>query len=54
MDNDTAIKYKVNITGLSDTTGAHIHTGKNGKNGEVIVDLLKNNYRFISNWFYER
>ncbi len=41
MGNDTVIKYKVNITGLSDATGAHIHTGKNGKNGEVIVDLLK-------------
>ncbi len=41
MNNDTAIKYKVNITGLSDATGAHIHSGKKGANGDPIVDLLK-------------
>jgi hypothetical protein len=39
--NETVIKYKVNITGFSDATGAHIHTGKAGANGDVIVDLLK-------------
>lgn len=39
--NDTTIKYKVNITGLSDATGAHIHMGKVGANGDVVVDLLK-------------
>ncbi len=39
--NDTTIKYKVNVTGFSDATGAHIHTGKAGANGDVIVDLLK-------------
>ena len=41
VNNDTTIKYKVNITGFSDATGAHIHMGKAGANGEVIVDLLK-------------
>ena len=41
MKNDTAMKYKVNVTGLSDATGAHIHSGKKGENGDVIVDLLK-------------
>ena len=39
--NETVIKYKVNITGFSDATGAHIHMGKAGANGDVIVDLLK-------------
>jgi CHRD domain len=39
--NETVIKYKVNITGFSDATGAHIHLGKAGANGDVIVDLLK-------------
>ena len=38
--NETVIKYKVNITGFSDATGAHIHLGKAGANGDVIVDLL--------------
>ena len=33
MKNDTVIKYKVNLTGLSDATGAHIHSGKKGENG---------------------
>lgn len=41
VNNDTTIKYKVNITGFSDATGAHIHMGKAGANGEVVVDLLK-------------
>lgn len=39
--NDTAIKYKVNVTGISSTTGAHIYLGKAGANGDIIVDLLK-------------
>jgi hypothetical protein len=39
-NNDTLIKYKVNITGFSDATAAHIHIGKAGSNGDVIVDLL--------------
>ena len=38
--NDTVIKYKVNITGSSDATGAHILQGKSGQNGDVVVDLL--------------
>jgi hypothetical protein len=39
-NNDTSIKYKVNITGISNATGAHIHMGKAGANGDIIVDLL--------------
>jgi len=38
--NDTVIKYKVNITGLSDVTGAQVLQGKGGQNGDVVVDLL--------------
>ena len=41
-NNDTTIKYKINITGFSDATGAHIHMGKVGIIGDAIVDLLKN------------
>ena len=37
--NDT-IKYRVNVTGISNATAAHIHMGKAGENGDVIVDLL--------------
>ncbi|HXV88619.1 MAG TPA: CHRD domain-containing protein [Nitrososphaeraceae archaeon] len=37
--NDT-IKYRINITGISGATGAHIHSGQAGENGEVVVDLL--------------
>jgi hypothetical protein len=37
--NDT-IKYRINITGIFNATGAHIHTGQAGENGEVIADLL--------------
>jgi hypothetical protein len=37
--NDT-MKYRVNITGISNASAAHIHMAKAGENGEVIVDLL--------------
>jgi CHRD domain len=37
--NDT-IKYRVNITGLSNASMAHIHMGKAGENGAPVVDLL--------------
>jgi hypothetical protein len=34
------MKYRVNVTGISNATGAHIHMGKTGANGDVIADLL--------------
>ena len=37
--NDT-MKYRVNITGITNASGAHIHMAKEGENGEVIADLL--------------
>ena len=40
-NNNTTIKYKVNITGFKDATGAQIKMGKAGANGEVVVDLLQ-------------
>jgi CHRD domain len=33
--------WKMNITGITDATGAHINKGKVGENGDVVVDLLK-------------
>jgi CHRD domain len=38
---DDTITTKINITGITDVTMAHIHTGKKGENGDPIVDLLK-------------
>ena len=38
---DNAINTKINITGITDITGAQILTGKKGENGIPIVDLLK-------------
>ncbi len=35
------LTWKANITGINDATGGHIHQGKAGENGDVIVDLLK-------------
>lgn len=34
------IKYRVNITGLSNASAAHIHAGPEGENGDVVADLL--------------
>jgi CHRD domain len=36
-----SMSWKLNITGITDATGAHIHKARNGTNGEVVVDLLK-------------
>jgi hypothetical protein len=36
-----AINSKINITGITDISGAQIVTGKKGENGVPIVDLLK-------------
>ena len=33
--------WKMNVTGITDPTGAHIHQGKIGENGDIVVDLLK-------------
>jgi len=37
---NATMKYRVNVTGLSNATGAHIHMGKSGANGDIIADLL--------------
>lgn len=33
--------YKMNVTGITEATGIHIHQGAPTENGDVIVDLLK-------------
>jgi hypothetical protein len=38
---DNAIKSKINITGITDVSGAQIFMGKIGQNSDPIVDLLK-------------
>ena len=38
-DNGTQVSYWVNITSLNEITGAHIHNGSAGQNGDVVVDL---------------
>ena len=38
---DDAIKSKINITGITEVSGAQIFMGKIGQNGDPIVDLLK-------------
>jgi hypothetical protein len=35
-----SIKYRINITGISGATGAHIYSGVAGENGEVVADLM--------------
>src|SRR5437867_1707168 len=38
---DSSMSWKMNITGITDAIGAHIHKAKNDTNGDDIVDLLK-------------
>ena len=40
VKNDT-ITYNINVSGLSDATGAQIHKGGAGKIGDTLVDLMK-------------
>jgi Cu/Zn superoxide dismutase len=35
------LTWKMNVTGIPDATGAHIHKGKIGTNGDVVFDPLK-------------
>ncbi|MEO2267329.1 CHRD domain-containing protein [Pseudoalteromonas sp. YIC-656] len=37
--NDYALELRVNTMGVDDATGAHIHTGRIGTNGDVLVAL---------------
>ena len=39
---ESNIKYKLNITGITDISMVHIHEGKSGENGKPVVDLLSN------------
>jgi len=45
---DDAIKSKINITGITDVSGAQIFMGKIGQNSDPIVDLLKTGEK--TNW----
>ena len=38
-ENGTRVSYWLNITGLNAITGAHIHNGSAGQNGDVVVTL---------------
>lgn len=40
IDNDW-LWWKLNVTGISDPTMAHIHLGKKGLNGPMVADLFK-------------
>ena len=37
--NGTRVSYWLNITGLNEITGAHIHNGSAGQNGDILVTL---------------
>ena len=38
-DNGTQVSYSFNLTGLNEITGAHIHNGSAGQNGDILVSL---------------
>lgn len=37
---EDTLRWKLNITGITDPTMAHIHMGEKGVNGSIIADLL--------------
>ena len=38
-DNGTQVFYSVNVTGLNEIMGTHIHNGTAGQNGDIVVSL---------------
>src|ERR687888_491434 len=40
-DNNTILRYRVNLTGVTNITGEHIQLGNKGQNGDVVVDLFQ-------------
>jgi hypothetical protein len=40
-DNNSTLRYRVNLTGPNNVTGAHIDLGKTGQNGQIVVDLFQ-------------
>ena len=43
------ITSDINITGITNATGAHIHAGLQGQNGEPVVDLLRTGKQIRTN-----
>ena len=39
VDNDSQLAYWVSIVGLKEITGAHIHKGSEGQNGDIVTVL---------------
>ena len=42
VNNDSQIAYWINITGLNKITGAHLHDGVKGQNGDIVAVLSGN------------
>lgn len=40
-DNNTILRYRVNLTGIANVTGAHIQLGNKSQNGYTVVDLFQ-------------
>ena len=39
VDNDSHLSYGISIVGLKEITGAHIHKGSEGQNGDIVTVL---------------
>ena len=39
VDNDSQLSYWVSIIGLKEITGAHVHKGSDGQNGDIVAVL---------------
>ncbi len=48
LDDNQTIHYQINILDVPDITGIHIHQGKVGENGDVVVNIYNNSKENIS------
>ena len=52
LDDNSTLRYRLNVTGISDSIGAQISSAKTGENGPTLVNLLHPNMSKLANTAY--
>jgi hypothetical protein len=47
LDDNKTLHYQINILDVPNITGIHIHQGKSGENGDVVVNIYNNSKKNI-------
>lgn len=52
LDDNSTLRYRLNVTGISNSIGAQINSGKTGENGPMLVNLLHPNMSKLADTAY--